>query len=176
MNSRHSASGPLLVLTEDSDAQEEVFFKQVPVGKNLRLFGSAHTGTGLTGASRDERNHFAATAAPEVLLAEKPTNYRRWWNNSWFEVEEGGQTRAGDWTPADNARLHALVDHAHKLGFWIRFYTLDGFTPATNRGWDQGYNFGSIEAARLRWRAALDAGVNLIASDQYEDLAAFMKR
>jgi hypothetical protein len=26
-----------------------------------------------------------------------------------------------------------------------------------------------------RWRAALDAGVNLIATDQYEDLAEFMK-
>jgi hypothetical protein len=26
----------------------------------------------------------------------------------------------------------------------------------------------------LRWKAALDAGVDLIASDQYEELAAFM--
>src|SRR5690242_10667105 len=34
---------PLLVLTEDADAQEEVFFKQVPVGARMRLFGSAHT-------------------------------------------------------------------------------------------------------------------------------------
>jgi hypothetical protein len=49
-------------------------------------------------------------------------------------------------------------------------------SPLPSRGWDQGYNFGSIEAARLRWRAALDAGVNLIATDQYEDLADFMKR
>jgi hypothetical protein len=168
--------GPLLVLTEDSDAQEEVFFKQVPLGKNLRLFGSAHTTAAPDGASREQRSHFAATAAPEVLLAEKPTNYRRWWNNSWAEVEEGGQTKAGDWTPADNARLHALVDHAHNLGFWIRFYTLDGFSVEQNRGWDQGYNFGSPEAARVRWRAALDAGVNLIATDQYEDLAAIMKQ
>jgi hypothetical protein len=142
----------------------------------LRLFGSAHTGASPAGASREERNHFAATAAPEVLLSEKPTNYRRWWNNSWFEVEEGGQTKAGEWTSADNARLRALVEHAHKLGFWIRFYTLDGFSPAESHGWDQGYNFGSIEAARLRWRAALVAGVNLIATDQYEDLAEYMKR
>ncbi len=34
---------PLLVLTEDADAQEAVFFTQVPVGSKLRLFGSAHT-------------------------------------------------------------------------------------------------------------------------------------
>jgi len=37
---------PLLVLTEDNDAQEQVFFEQVPVGDRLRLFGSAHTSVG----------------------------------------------------------------------------------------------------------------------------------
>jgi hypothetical protein len=108
------------------------------------------------------------------LLRDRPTNYRRWWNNSWFEVEEGGQTKAGEWTAVDQARLVALVDRAHKLGYWIRFYTLDGFTEAENRGWDQGYNFGSREAAMARWKAAYQAGVNLIASDQYEDLASYL--
>jgi len=34
---------PLLVITEDSDAQEQVFFDEVPVGSSMRLFGSAHT-------------------------------------------------------------------------------------------------------------------------------------
>ena len=38
------------------------------------------------------------------------TNYRRWWNNSWFEVEQGGQQQAGDWTPAEARRLQELVD------------------------------------------------------------------
>ena len=36
--------------------------------------------------------------------------------------------------PADDRRLRALVDHAHKLGYWIRFYTLDGFAPAESKG------------------------------------------
>ena len=49
---------------------------------------------------------------------------------------------------------------------------LDGFTAEENRGWDQGYNFGSREAAAARWKAAYAAGVNLIATDQFEDLAA----
>jgi hypothetical protein len=165
---------PLLVLTEDSDAQESVFFRDVPVGAKLRVFGSAHTTKAPTDNSR-EKTHWVATAAPEVLLAEKPTNYRRWWNNAWNEVEEGGQTHAGEWTPRAAARLKALVDHAHSLGFWIRFYTLDGFTPAESKGWDKNYNFGSRDAVEARWKAALDAGVDLIASDQYEDLAACMR-
>jgi hypothetical protein len=165
---------PLLVLTEDADAQEEVFFRQIPKGARLRVFGSAHTAP-VQGKSREERAHLVATVPPEQLLTGRPTNYRRWWNNSWAEVEEGGQTKAGAWTPAAMQRLRALVNHAHNLGFWIRFYTLDGFAPADDLGWGAGYNFGSREAAAARWKAALDAGVNLIATDQYEALAAFMK-
>ena len=163
---------PLLVLTEDADEQEAVFFRGIPPGARLRVFGSAHTAA-IRG-SKQQQTHLAATLPPEQLLTERPTNYRRWWNNSWFEVEEGGQNHAGDWTAADAQRLRALVDHAHRLGFWIRFYTLDGFT-AENHGWDNGYNFGSREAVTARWKAAIDAGVNLIATDQYEDLAAFMR-
>ncbi|MES1261080.1 MAG: hypothetical protein ABUS49_05020 [Acidobacteriota bacterium] len=165
---------PLLVLTEENDAQEEVFFNALPMGSKLRLFGSAHT-VMPPAASREQRARVAVTTPPEVLLAESPTNYRRWWNNSWAEVEEGGQAKAGEWTQADEARLRALVDHAHKRGFWIRFYTLDGFRGADEKGWGQGYNFGSPEAAVIRWKAAYAAGVNLIATDQYEDLAATLK-
>jgi hypothetical protein len=165
---------PILVITEDSDEQEAVFFSQVPVGEKLRLFGSAHTHELETG-SRKERVHLAATLPPERLLTDPPTNYRRWWNNSWFEVEEGGQKHAGDWTEADNGRLRALVDHAHRLGYWIRFYTLDGFPSSAGQGWDDGYNFGSQEAVLARWKAALAAGVNFVATDQYEELARTMK-
>ncbi len=165
---------PLLVVTEDSDAQEQVFFKEVPVGARLRLFGSAHTNP-ISANSQQERNHLLATVPVEQLLSQPPTNYRRWWNNSWYVVEEGGQPQAGAWTSADASRLRALVDHAHRLGYWIRFYTLDGFAPADDRGWGNAYNFGSPEAVRLRWKAALDAGVNFIATDQYEDLGAFMR-
>ncbi|MEQ1948556.1 MAG: hypothetical protein ABL995_15300 [Bryobacteraceae bacterium] len=167
--------GPLLVLTEENDAQERVFHTDLPVGTPLRLFGSAHSAT-LASASPEQRIHLAATASPEQLLTEKPTNYRRWWNNSWAEVEEGGQQKAGEWTASDDARLRALVNHAHQLGFWIRFYTLDGFGTKENRGWSQGYNFGTRESALLRWKAAIAAGVDLIATDQFEELASTWKR
>jgi hypothetical protein len=144
---------PLLVLTEDADEQEGVFFNEVPRGARLRVFGSAHT-----------KN-----------LTSPPTNYRRWLNYSWHEVEPEGQPKAGLWTGASNALLKQLVDHAHKLGYWIRFYTLDGFGPEENQGWFQQYNFGSRAAVEDRWRAALEAGVNLIATDQYEALRDFMR-
>jgi hypothetical protein len=168
-------SKPLLVVTEDSDAQEEVFFHQVPIGGRLRLFGSAHSNP-VPGETQQERDHLLATLPVEKLLSEHPTNYRRWWNNSWHVVEEGGQPKAGAWTADSAKRLRAVVDRAHSLGYWVRFYTLDGFVPADSRGWDKNYNFGSLEAVRLRWKAALDAGVNFIATDQYEDLAEFMRQ
>ena len=164
---------PLLVLTEDADAQEAVFFTQVPVGSKLRLFGSAHTGE-IAAKPKEEHDRLLATLPPEQLLPAPPTNYRRWWNNSWYAVEQGGQHQAGDWTPQDDRRLRALVDYAHKLGYWIRFYTLDGFVEGEDKGWGESYNFGSHPAVMARWKAAVAAGVNLIASDQYEDLAKVM--
>jgi hypothetical protein len=164
---------PLLVLTEDADAQEDVFFKPVPVGAKLRVFGSAHT-KDIPAKPKEEHDRLLATLPPEQLLPAPPTNYRRWWNNSWYAVEEGGQHKAGDWTPQDDRRLRALVDYAHKLGYWIRFYTLDGFGSGEDKGWGDAYNFGTHEAVIARWNAAIAAGVNLIASDQYEDLAKVM--
>jgi hypothetical protein len=167
---------PILVITEDSDAQEKIFYGEVPTGALLRVFGSAHTNMPET---KDKKRliHLAATLAPEQLLTDPPTAYRRWWNNSWYEVEEGGQPRAGDWTSEKMVRLRALVGRAHSLGYWIRFYTLDGFGPGEGKpnGWFEDYNFGSLQAAKIRWRAAMQAGVNFIATDQYETLSEFLK-
>jgi hypothetical protein len=167
---------PILAITEDSDAQQKVFYDDVPVGARLRLFGSAHSHPEPKGMAMQQLMHWAVTVSPEELLSEAPTNYRRWWNSSWYPVEEGGQSRAGDWTAADEQRLRALVDHAHKLGYWVRFYTLDGFTATQDQGWGSYYNFGSHDAVALRWKAAAAAGVNFIATDQYEDLANYMNQ
>lgn len=167
---------PLLVLTEDNDNQEQVFYRSVPVGGRLLLFGSAHTNDDfLQGLDPKQKAYALAHAAPDLLLRSHATNYRRWWNNSWGEVEEGGQPAAGEWTPDDDARLQALVDRAHRLGFWIRFYTLDGFTPSADQGWDSSYNFGSLPAAQARWKACLRNGVDMIATDQYEQLRQAME-
>jgi len=144
----------VLVLTGGSDAQQRVFHDAVPIEGRLRLFGAAKV----------------VINSKTSLDASVPsaTNYRRWWNNPWSVVEEGGQRNAGDWTPADAARLHSLVRAAHVKGLWIRFYTLNGHTESDSLGWTQSYNFGSLEQARLRWEAAIETGVDFIATDQYE--------
>lgn len=165
---------PLLVLTEDNDNQQQVFFDDVPIGQRLRLFGSAHTNeSAWKGLSNREADRARVHTPPEQILTETPTNYRRWWNSGWDVIEEGGQRKAGDWTSEDQQRLEKVVEHAHRLGLWIRFYTLDGFTREESQGWNQGYNFGSRAAVEERWKAVLGAGVNMIATDQYEDFAKF---
>lgn len=165
---------PILAITEESDDQQKVFFDDLPVGARLRVFGSAHTHPIPKGMPMKELIHWAVTLPPDQILSERPTNYRRWWNSSWYPVEEGGERGAGDWTEADDQRLRALVNHAHALGYWIRFYTLDGFPTGEGHGWGDDYNFGSKQAAILRWKAAIAAGVNFVATDQYEDLAPYM--
>jgi hypothetical protein len=164
---------PLLVLTEEADAQEEFFFTRLRPGERLRLFGSAHT-RAIPSKPKETHDRLLATMPPSELLSEKPTTYRRWWNSSWAAVEEGGPKQGGEWTADDDRRLRSLVDHAHELGYWIRFYTLDGFTEAENQGWDEGYDFGSRDRAALRWKAAKAAGVDIIATDQTEDLAPLL--
>jgi len=163
---------PLWVITEDSAAKEKAFHDDVPVGARLRVFGSAPRWAAPEGTSPQEQARLLATTSPEELLPGKPNNYVRWWNNSWHAVERGGQPKGGQWTVEEAGRLRALVDHAHERGFWIRFYCLDGHDPADeSMGWSKGYSFGSQEAVEIRWRAAVEAGVDFLATDQYEDLA-----
>jgi hypothetical protein len=164
------SAGPLLVLTGESDAQAAAFHDRVPAGSALRLFGAVHV-AGLPDTAPAADLEPDSEPPPHVSPGPR-TNYRRWWNNSWRVVEWPGQARAGEWTPTDETRLRALVREAHERSLWIRFYTLDGFTPEADRGWFATYNFGSLDATSTRWRAALDAGVDFIATDQYEAFAA----
>jgi len=93
-------------------------------------------------------------------------------------VEAGGQREAGDWTPDDEARLRALVRHAHEAGLWVRMWTVNGHPPGEEKpySWSAGYNVGSLEQARVRWRAAVAAGVDFVATDQYEEFAGERSR
>lgn len=166
--------GPLMVLTENGIGQETAFSDRVPVGQSLLLFGTT-PGPELPRSEDPElRARILATTTPAALAPWPATNYRRWTNFSWHVVERGGQPRAGVWTPEDEARLRAIVNRAHAQGLWIRFYTLNGHSAAASRGWSDGYNFGSAAAVRERWQAAIKAGVNLVATDQYEDFARML--
>jgi hypothetical protein len=152
---------PILVLTGEPDAQQKVFYDQLAPNDPVLAFGAVH--------SEGKDYH----AAPEAIDSERATNYRRWWNNPWRVVEPGGQQHAGAWTPEKIHRLQALVEHAHANGLWIRFYTLDGATEdeLSCHGWFHSYDFGNLAAVQERWQAAIAAGVDYIASDQYELLA-----
>ena len=159
--------GPLLVLTGSNDVQQTSFHDALPEGTPLWLFG-AYEAPPPPGDTAEARALALHRMTPGQLLPRKATNYRRWANFPWLVVEAGGQTRAGDWSAADRTRLDALVDHAHGQGLWIRFYTLNGHAPGEDQGWSAGYNFGSLDAVRIRWQAAREAGVDFIATDQYE--------
>ncbi len=156
---------PILVLGGEADEQQTVFYDQLHDGDRVLAFGAIHSG------DKDPQ------AAPEVIDSEKANNYRRWWNNPWNVVEAAGQPHAGAWTPEKMKRLQALVNRAHANGLWIRFYTLDGAAKSqlSCNGWFHDYDFGSLAAARIRWRAAIAAHVDYIASDQYELLGKFVR-
>src|SRR5262249_53860279 len=85
---------PVLALTGSSDSQQATFHDAVPVGGRLRLFG----------AVRLPNN--TPTPLERIPAA---TNYRRWWNNSWAIVEQGGQRQAGGWSATDEECLRSMV-------------------------------------------------------------------
>jgi hypothetical protein len=163
--------GPLLVLTGSDTGQRRRFYDAVPIGARLRAFGAIPSAP-VAGATPEERAVRAVRMSPVELIAPAADNYARWVNFPWNVVEEGGQNKAGAWTAPDSARLASLVKRAHAQRLWIRFYTLDGFTSAQDRGFFASYNFGDLGAARLRWRTAIAAGVDFVATDQYGEFAA----
>lgn len=165
------ATGPMLVLTGADPGQRRAFHDRIPVGDTLWLFG-AIPATRIPGTDQAARARHAVQLSPAALIPRHAGNYQRWVNFPWRVVEEGGPPAAGAWTAAEDARLRSLVQRAHGQGLWIRFYTLDGFTPAQDRGFTAGYNFGSLRAVAPRWRAAIAAGVDFVATDQYGAFAA----
>jgi len=166
--------GPLLVLTGSDTAQRRRFHDEVPVGATLRAFG-AMAPVPVRGATKALRVRRAVQMTSAQHIQATANNYARWVNFPWSVIEAGGQQAAGAWVPADSARLHAFVQRAHAQGFWIRFYTLDGFTAAEDRGFTASYNFGSRAAAAARWRAAVTSGVDFVATDQYAEFTALQR-
>jgi 2-methylisocitrate lyase-like PEP mutase family enzyme len=63
------------------------------------------------------------------------------------------------------------------MGYLVSFWNLNGTDSANNQnmGWNAGYNFGSKDAAIVRWQAAAKAGADFIGTDQYEDVGRTIK-
>ncbi|MBO6738897.1 MAG: hypothetical protein JJ916_03470 [Phycisphaerales bacterium] len=162
--------GPIMVLLTGTPDQRRVFHDDLEQGAPILAFGRRRaSGPDTSGMSAEQKRHARVEFPPSEMIDTPADNFHRWWNNSWHVVEAGGANGAGDWTPAEAERLRALVEHAHEMGYFIRFYTINGHSKADGAvfGYSGGYNTGSIEAARVRWQAQLEAGVDLIATDQY---------
>ena len=172
---------PMMVLVEDkqNDIKQKFFYDDVPVGGKIRVFGSVpkfdENPNKLPRDRRAEAIAFLSTLEPEQLVPHKADNYHRWFGTNWAFVEKGGETGAGDWTPEVEARLKKFVTYGHRLGYFVGFYCLDGYTAAENQGWDKDYNFGGKEKVMPRWKAAVSAHADFISTDQMEDLAAVIR-
>ncbi len=162
---------PIMVLVGGIQVFQDVFYNDIEVGDPVIAFGRARTeGIDTAEMSDKERQVFQTQVPVEELLKQPANNFHRWWNNSWHMIEAGGPTRANSWDSKEQARLVELVNHAHSLGYFIRFYTINGHSDidSVTGGYSNGYNTGSLTNAQVRWNAQINAGVDFIASDQYQ--------
>ena len=172
---------PMMVLVEDKqhDIKQEFFYDRVPVGGKIRVFGSAtkfdENPQKLPREKKAERIDLLVNFDPEQLVSRKADNYHRWFGTNWAFVEKGGETGSGEWNAAAEQRLKKFVDYGHRLGYFVGFYCLDGYTEAENQGWDKGYNFGSKDRVMPRWQAAVRARADFIATDQVEEVAKVIR-
>jgi hypothetical protein len=172
---------PLMIIVEDKqgDVKQKAFYDDIPVGGKFRVFGSAEkfdeNPQKLPREKKEEAVALMVTRDPEQLVSRKADNYRRWFGVNWGFMEKGGETKAGDWTKASEARARRFVDYGHRLGYFVGFYCLDGYTEAENQGWDKDYNFGSRDKVMLRWQALARAHADFISTDQMEDVARIIK-
>jgi len=71
----------------------------------------------------------------------------------------------------------ALLIFLLMVTYLVSFWVLDGTDAETakRQGWNQKYNFGSLEAAAIRWKAVLKAGADFLSTDQYEEVAKVLQ-
>ena len=167
---------PMMVIMEDkqNDVKQDFFYDRIPVGGKFRVFGTAvkfdDNPDKLGRDKRAERMAGLLKFEPEQLLTKHADNWRRWFGTDWNFIETCGPTH-GDWNAATEARVKHFADYGHKMGYLVSFYQINGFSDAQNQGWTAEYNFGSKEAAMVRWKALVAAHADFISTDQYEDVA-----
>jgi hypothetical protein len=147
----------LTVCFSGSEAAKDAYDGLIPAGGTYRAFRDRVVGAG-------------AKYEPEVAayIPGPSTAYHRFLAFHWSAIERGGPALAGDWTRAEADRLGILTDLAHRRGFRVRVYCLNGHTGARQGG----YRFADDEAARVRWAAAVAAGVDWVATVEYREIVA----
>ncbi len=170
--------GPMLVLVEDktNDIKQKYFYDDLPVGGKFRVFGSATKP--VENPKHLPKQEFVDSLVKvpiDEVNTHRADNYHRWWGLDWAYVEKGGEEHHGDWGGNQEDRLRNIVEYGHHLGYLMSAYCLDGFTAAENQGWEDEYNFGSLEVAKIRWQAAREQHLDFISTDQYETLASALR-
>lgn len=96
----------------------------------------------------------------EEYFPEPPTAFYRVYNFEWSHIEPDRDARRNGPLPGNaRDRLRAFAELARRKGYWLRTWTLNEST------------FGGRAGLLERWTAAREAGVQMIATDEY-DLAA----
>ena len=150
--------GPLTVLLTGDNAAIAQFEKLTPPGEPY-----------LAMANREPPDRKFQENVADYFL-DPATPFYRVFNFEWKHIERDKNRDAGPFTAAESARLAALVKLAHDKGYWVRTWTLN----ATNDDWGSDQCFGSKPALLERWRAALEAGLDMIATDEYELAGEFL--
>lgn len=172
---------PMMIILEDKkdDIKQAFFYDRVPVGGKIRAFGGPtkfnDNPKNLPRTAKAERLAGLVGTDPEQLVTKRADNYHRWFGTDWAFIELCGPEHGKDWSAAAEARVKRFVDYGHSLGYLVGFYSINGFTEQQNQGWTAEFNFGSREAALIRWNAAIKAHADFIATDQYEDLAKVIR-
>ena len=150
----------LTVCLSGSEAAKDAYDALVPPGGAYRAFRDRVVGAGAA---------FESDVA--AYVPSDATAYHRFLAFHWSAVERGGPFAAGEWAPADAERLASLMALAHRRGFRVRFYCLNGHTGLTS----SGYRFRSDADAKARWLASAKAGVDWVAGDEYPELVEALR-
>ena len=151
--------GPVLVLTGSPDIQQVTFHDAVPVGRSPACLRRhrRHRAAGIdAGGAAARRRRPRTTAAGGII--------------------RGASSRPKASAPPASGRRR--MPRASRRSSPTRTRTASGSgstrstaSPASARGGPASYNFGSLDAVSRRWRAAMDAKVDFIATDQYAEFA-----
>ena len=144
--------GPLTVILTGDNSAIAQFEELAPPGEPYLAIGNREP---------PERKFQENVAA---YIPQPATAFYRVFNFEWKHIERDPNPKAGAFTPAERARLEALVKLAHAKGYWVRTWTLN----ATSLDWGTDHNFGTKQGLLERWRACLEAGVEMVATDEYE--------